>query len=162
MTVDEHVITDGLQEIGVLDVLRWRGLIDAELRRRGVIRTGSSVAGEILEHLVVSAYGGQLTAAGAKSTDVVLPDGTRVQVKARWLDQGTTRQFAFGSLDFDLAVVALLDRSTYALRWAREIPLAELQRLLRPHSRGWRLPMATAAVAGVDITARLQKVYTAL
>lgn len=140
-------------------LLALRGQIDVELRRRGVIRTGSSVAGELLERMVAEAHGGRLSVAGTRSVDVVLPDGRTVQTKARWLEPGETRRFEFGDLDFDVAVVALMDRTTFALRWAREIPVDELRGVVRPYQGAWRVPMAAARRAGLDVTTQLQVAF---
>lgn len=157
-------------EAGVVDVaglsvwqlLEARGQIDAELRRREVVRTGSSVAGELLERLVAKAYGGNLSVAGSKSVDVVLADGRRVQCKARWLDQGTSRVFAFSDFDVDVAVMALLDRNTYALVWAREVPVEELRRIARPYKGKWRIAMGAASRAGSDVTEHLAEAFRRL
>lgn len=162
MTPAGHLDTQGLQQAPAAELLAWRGRIDAELRRRGVIRTGNSVAGEILECLVARAYGGELVTAGAQSVDVLLPDGRRVQAKARLLDEGITRPVTFSDLDFDLTVVALMDRTSYALRFAREIPVDDLRPLVRPHNKGWRVPLTKVSQAGVDVTERLDRVFTTL
>ncbi len=140
-----------LSDLSLSQLLQRRGQIDAELRERHVIRTGTSLAGELLEFLVAEAYGGQLSTPGAKSVDVTLLDGRTVQVKARWLDQGTSRVFGFSDFDFDVAVMALLDRSTYALVWAREVTVDELRSIARPYKGRWRVSMSEASRAGFDI-----------
>lgn len=144
-----------LGDMSLAGLLTLRGQIDTELRRRGVVRTASFVAGELLEWMVARAYGGQLVTAGGKSVDVLLPDERTVQVKARWLEPGTSRRFEFSTLDFNIAVVGLLDRSTYALVWAREIPVAEIRSIASPYRDAWRVPMGMASRAGTDITAAL-------
>jgi hypothetical protein len=55
----------------------------AELRRRGVIRTGNAPAGDYAALLVQRATRGELAPNSQKSWDVRAPDGERLQVKAR-------------------------------------------------------------------------------
>ena len=65
------------------ELLALSRAILAELRRRGVIRTGNAPAGDYAELLVRVATGGELAANSQKSWDVKTPDGERLQVKAR-------------------------------------------------------------------------------
>lgn len=147
----------------IAELVSWRNQIDAELKARGHVRTASSMVGEIMERVVADAYMGELAQPGARSADVVLPDGRRIQVKTRSLPPGDLRHWAFGDLDFDLAVVIKLDRDTADIDWARELSQDEVGVLARPHGQdGLRLRMAAARSAGRDVTYRLREAYSAL
>ena len=56
--------------------------VAAELKRRKIIRT-MNLVGEFAERLAADALGGRLATAAQNGWDVELPDGRRVQVKAR-------------------------------------------------------------------------------
>ena len=78
-----------------------------ELRRRKVVRSGNAPAGDYAELLVATALGGVLVDNSVKGHDVVLPDDTTVQVKARLvtaqplsgqLQTSAIRSWSFGKL----------------------------------------------------------------
>jgi len=153
----------GLDRASLVELLTWRNQIDAELKARGHVRTASSVAGELMERAVADAYAGELLKQGAKSSDVKLPDGRRIQVKTRSLPPGDQRHWAFKDLDFDMAVVIRLDRETFGVDWARELTREEVAALARPHETDrLRLRMASARSAGKDVTDMVRAAYAAL
>lgn len=149
-----------LNELSVGELLALRREIDMELEARGHIRTASSLAGELLERTVSLAYRGQLAPVGTKSVDVLTEDGRRLQIKVRSLPQGDLRHWSFRDFHFDAAVVVAVDRATSAIEWARELTEAEVRTLAKPHpTDGWRLRMAPARSAGIDVTAKLQRAF---
>src|SRR3954467_13732039 len=102
-----------LGEMTVGELLSFSRAILAELRRRGVIRTGNAPAGDYAELLVRVATGGELAAEPQRSWDVLTPEGERLQVKARVVTNPKTpgeRQLSvFRSWDFDAVVIVLFD-----------------------------------------------------
>jgi hypothetical protein len=58
---------------------------NAELRRRGIIRTENNPIGDFAEHLFCRAYSWKLVDSSAKEVDAIGPDGIRYQIKARRL-----------------------------------------------------------------------------
>jgi hypothetical protein len=90
----------------------------AELRQRGVIRTNNAPLGDYAEWLLAEALGGVLAeSTSAKSHDMTLPDGRRVQVKARLVDEkpkaGQLQTSPFRSWDFELAALMLFRADSY-------------------------------------------------
>jgi hypothetical protein len=152
-----------LIEMSLEELLALRSAIDVEIGARGHSRTASSLAGELLERTVSIAYRGQLVQVGAKSVDVVAGDGRRLQVKVRSLPKGDLRHWAFRDFDFDAAVVVAVDRATSTIDWARELSTAEVRALARPHATDrWRLRMAPARPAGVDVADKLRQAFQEL
>lgn len=142
------------------ELLSLRRAIDAEIKARGHSRTASSLAGELIERAVSVAYSGQLVPVGAKSVDVVANDGRRLQVKVRSLPKGDLRHWAFRDFDFDAAIVVAVDRDTSAIEWARELSNNEVRALARPHAADrWRLRMAPARDAGMNVTDKLRQAF---
>lgn len=116
-----------------------------------------------MERVVADAYGGALATPGTKSIDVVLGDGRGIQVKARSLPPGELRHWSFSDLDFDLAVVVNIDRSTGQIVWAREMTADEVTELALPHANGgFRLRMSRVQNRGRDVTAALRVAYASL
>jgi hypothetical protein len=72
-----------LGEMTVGELLSFSRGILAELRRRGVIRTGNAPAGDYAELLVQRATDGELAPNSQKSWDVLTSEGERLQIKAR-------------------------------------------------------------------------------
>lgn len=152
---------DALQQVTVPQLLGQYAAILAELRRRGVVRTGNAPLGDYAEGLVAGAYGGELQPNSNKSFDVLTPDGRRVQVKARTVgdaDRDASKISMFRSFDFDAAVVVAFDMSSYEVVWAREIPADELQSRASysAHTNAHRLPLRTMRGLGTDVTDRLR------
>jgi hypothetical protein len=90
-------------------------------------------------------------------------DGRRVQVKARTVSPDTRAGAvfsAFRSFDFDVAVLITFDSTTYALRWAREVAVADIKTAGRhsPHVNGRLIRITTRADLGVDVTTRFNAV----
>ncbi len=97
----------------------------ADLKRRGVIRTGNAPTGDYAETLVKVAFTAELAPNSEKSWDVVTPDGEKLQVKSRLLDDPTKskqRQLSpIRSWGFDSLVIVLFDGSFQVWR-AVKIP----------------------------------------
>lgn len=150
-------------DLTVRELLDTTIAINAEFRRRGLIRTGTSLAGELMEHVVARAYEAHLEAPVNAGWDATASDGTRIQVKARFLDPGVRRPFTFKSLDFDIAVVVWLDATTFTISWAREISREDIKRIATPHGASdFRVSPAKALAHGQDVTEALREAMTAL
>jgi hypothetical protein len=145
------------------ELLALRNAINAEITKRGHIRTATSLEGELMERVVADAYGGELTPPTNKSVDVVLQDGTGIQVKVRSLRRGDTRFWSFEDFGFDSAVVISMDRETSEIIFARELTRAEMQEhSMLAASGDYRLRMGKARSLGLDVTARLREAYGGL
>jgi hypothetical protein len=147
----------------------YRGVL-AELRRREIVRTGNAPTGDYAETLVKVAYGGELAPNSEKSWDVLTPDGQKLQVKSRLLDDPTKskqRQLSpIRSWSFDSLVIVLFD-STYRVWRGAKVPAA-LVRGTGTHS-DWvngELIIARDSLllhrSAEDITRRLQETAAAL
>lgn len=144
------------------DLLALRSGIDQESAGRGHVRTSSSLSGELIEQTVSVAYTGRLAPVGTKSVDVIAGDGRGIQVKMRSLPKGDLRHWAFKDFEFDAAVVVAVDRATGLIDWARELSRSEAEAIAKPHSQGWRIRMAAAQTAGLDVTGKLRTAFTEL
>jgi hypothetical protein len=138
-----------------------------ELLRRELIRTRNAPLGDLAESLALRTYGGTLAPNSEKSYDLLTPDGTRVQVKARVLQPNDTRSqtsSAVRSWDFDLALFLLFDAGTYDLTWARELTDDEAEPLGRrvEHTNSWAVLVRQVENAGTDVTERLADAYDRL
>jgi hypothetical protein len=139
-----------------------RGIL-AELRHRGVIRSGNAPAGDYAELLVQQATGGELAPNSQRSWDVETPGGEHLQVKARVVPNPKTagqRQLSvFRSWDFDGAVIVLFDDEFRVWR-AAKLPAETVKESARfvGHVSGHRV-MATDALLdrGEDWTERLRQ-----
>lgn len=155
-----YVDLNGMPLAGLLTL---RNAIDSEIAARGHSRTASSLAGELLERTVATAYNGLLVQVGTKSVDVVAGDGRRLQVKTRSIPKGDLRHWAFRDFDFDAAIVVAVDRATFMIDWARELSNDDVRTLARPHETdGWRLPMAATKRVGIDIGDHLRRAFEEL
>lgn len=151
-----------LTVMSLSDLLALRSGIDEEIASRNHVRTSSSLAGELMERTVSVAYNGRLVPIGTKSVDVISSDGRGLQVKMRSLPKGELRHWAFKDFEFDVAIVVAIDRSTGLIDWARELSRHEAETLAKPHSQGWRIRMAAAKAAGIDVTGKLQSAFKEL
>lgn len=153
-----------LRQLGIGELLALSRAILAELRRRGVIRTGNAPAGDYAELLVQRTTSGELAPNSQKSWDVLAGDGERLQVKARVVTDpranGERQLSVFRSWDFDAAVVVLFDDDFCVWRAAR-LPVETFQAAARfvEHVSGYRV-FATDELldAGDDWTERLRAV----
>src|SRR5438445_11602779 len=82
---------DALAALSIAELLGLSRAILAELKRRGVIRSGNAPAGDYAELLVQRATGGELGPAAQKSWDVKTASGELLQVKARVVTDPTAR-----------------------------------------------------------------------
>lgn len=153
-----------LGEMSVGQLLSLSRAILAELRRRGVIRTGNAPAGDYAELLVQRATDGELAPNSQKSWDVLSSDGERLQVKARFVAspgvRGERQLSVFRSWDFDAAVIVLFEDDFKVWRASR-LPCETLRAAARfvEHVRGYRV-FATDELLnrGEDWTGRLRDV----
>ncbi|MCM3778387.1 DUF6998 domain-containing protein [Microbacterium hydrocarbonoxydans] len=139
------------------DLLSQYAQILAELRARGVVRTGSAPLGDYAEHMALSVYGGSLAPNSAKSYDITAADGRTIQVKARTVSASTSPSAVFSvfrSFDFSVATLLVLDSRTYAVKSAHEMDPDHVRAASRwsEHVRGHLLPVSAPAKSGVDVT----------
>ena len=103
----------------------------AELRRREIVRTGNAPTGDYAETLVKVALAGELAPNSEKSWDVLTPQGEKLQVKSRLLDDPTKskqRQLSpIRSWGFDSLVIVLFD-PTYLVWRSVKIPADVVRR----------------------------------
>lgn len=151
-----------LADLRTGELLALSRAILAELRNRGVIRTGNAPAGDYAELLVRVATGGELAPNSQRSWDVVTPEGERLQVKARVVTNPKTvgeRQLSvFRSWDFEAAVVVLFD-DTFKVWKAARLPVDTLRDQARfvEHVSGYRIIARDELLAaGEDWTQVLQ------
>lgn len=153
-----------------LGALTTRGLLRlyadilTELVARGVVRSRNAPAGDLGEHLVHRAYGGELGARSEKSWDIRAADGRLIQAKTRLIaagDKGSHVYSPFRSFDFDACVFLTFDAHTYDLVQAVEVPGASVEAIGRPNEHvngqriGTRTPLYTLRGA-LDVTDRVR------
>lgn len=134
-----------------------------ELRRRSILRSFNTSTGDYAEWLVANALGPSLENNSTAGYDAVEPDGTRYQIKARWLaTPKSSRQLGFiRDLDgdpFDFLIVVLFGPE-FSVAECWQIPI----NVVRTHARyvayvnGHRL-IARGAVLNDPRTRRLSEV----
>lgn len=155
-------MTINVAEMSLPELVSASAAIDAELKRRGHVRTSTSLAGELMEAAAHRLYGGELVQPGMRSIDLISADGVGIQVKVRSLPAGDLRHWTFKDLDFDAAVVVAMDRADLSISWARLLTQQDARALAKPHKDAWRIRMRPARDAGVDITAALRQAYSEL
>jgi len=138
-----------------------------ELLSRGLVRTRNPPLGDIAEHIVWKAYGGQLAANSAKSYDIIDAAGRRVQVKARAIGLGDSRTQAFSAIrswDLDVIVFLNIDSATYDLVWARELTVDEAMAIGRRRelTNSSAANISNVHSAGIDVTDRIRAAYVGL
>lgn len=106
------------QQTSTSELLAQYAATLVELRRRGVLRTNNAPLGDYAEWLLHRALGGELAdSTSAKSYDLVLVDGQRVQIKARLVSEpparGQLQTSPFRSWDFELAALMLFRSDSY-------------------------------------------------
>ena len=162
MTTDSNASSVGVEDLSVFDLIRLHRQTLYELLRRGVVRTLNPPQGDWAETLVNVAYDGQLAAKSEKGYDVLTPDGTRLQVKARAIDHhdvGSNTTSAFRSREFDAMVIVLLDPDDLSVGRAAELPLKAVHDNARyvSHVNGHVLSPNDALMSqGIDVTERLR------
>ena len=127
------VTSDALERTSVKGLLRLYKQILRHLEDRQVCTTKDSPIGGYGEWLVAQAFGGERQGNSNKSVDVVAPDGTRLQVKTRWLpmERDSRQLSAIRNLDtsgFDFLIAVLLDKE-FEVMEAYQIPHAAVVRL---------------------------------
>lgn len=99
----------------IVDILipLWKVMVDTTNLMYKILGSRThNIVGEFAEHLVCDVFGGTLVSPSTKAYDVLLPDGTRIQVKARKLSGKYKYQETisdFHSWAFDVLVVVLFN-----------------------------------------------------
>lgn len=152
-----------LTQSSVAELGRLYRRILAEMRDRGVIRTGNAPIGDYAEWLVAKATGGELAPNSQQSWDIRLPGGDRLQVKSRFVvDQkkaGQRQLSPFRSWDFEAAVIVLFDDDFLVWR-AAKLDLATLKKDARyvKHVNGHRVKASNDLLdQGFDMTDQLRR-----
>lgn len=159
---DGAVTAAKLRDLSAGELLALSRGILAELRERGVIRSGNAPAGDYAELLVQRATNGELAPNSQRSWDVLAAEGDRLQVKARVVtvpNRAGERQLSvFRSWDFDALVVVLFDDEFRVWRATRmPTPLLKQQSRFIEHVRGYRIMASDALLdQGEDWTERLR------
>jgi hypothetical protein len=157
--------TTDVSDLSVIELLRLSAAASAELRRRGVLRTGNAPLGDYIEWLAARALGGQLAPNSEKSYDLETPDRRRVQVKSRRVDAaarpGQLQTSPFRSWEFDEALLVLVDPDTFLVRRASLVPRAAVEKASRysKHVNGRFVMMDDSLMghpASRDVTEQLQ------
>ena len=137
----EHTLTAyDLSQLLILSVD-----IMEELRRRGIVRTENTPAGDLAEYLFCRAFDWTQEPNSKKGFDATGKDGTRYQIKGRRInDRNPSRQVsAIRSFDeFDFLAVVLFNHF-YQVKRAALIPVAIVQELATREKRtnSYRLMM---------------------
>ena len=102
----------------------WAAIM-RQLRARDVIRTNNNPIGDIAEAIVAAHYNGERGSFSQAGWDVLLHDGTKLQVKALRLAGASGRRnlSPIRDTDYDAVIVVIFDenfRVTEALRIERE------------------------------------------
>jgi len=149
--------TVDLNSLTTRELLALHGGTLAELRVRGVVRTANGPAGDYAEALVAKALDGTLAPNSEKSWDVVLADGTRLQVKSRVISNperpGQRQLSPFRSWGFDSLVIVLFN-SDYTVAEAVRLPadIARASASYRSHVNGHILQARPALMrSGLDL-----------
>lgn len=158
-----------LEQLSTRALLRLYADILTELIHRGVVRSRNAPAGDLAEHLLANAFGGELAPPSEKSWDVRVGD-RRLQVKVRLIAAGDRRSHSyspFRSWNFDACVFVLLDAHTYDVARAIEVPAEGVQELAREVKwvKGFRIGTRADlrhVTGAVDWTAELRQALAAL
>ncbi len=153
-----------LSRLSTRDLLRLYADILTALVARGVVRSRNAPAGDLAEHLVATAYAGELAPPSEKSWDV-RADGRPLQVKARLITAGDNKSHVyspFRSWDFDACVFLLMDAHTYDVVRAVELPVATVKAVARETAwvKGFRITTKTPLLdqpGAVDVTPAVRR-----
>jgi hypothetical protein len=135
--------------------------VAAELAARRIVRARAPSLGDLPALLVAEAYGGRLTDRNDPGCEVVAED-RRIVVRAKPVGAVPTRPRQFGPIadsDFDLAVLMLVDATTYDVVQAVELP-ADAVRGLGRDVAPYKVAVSDDLVAGpgaVDVTELVAK-----
>ena len=151
-----------LSQISIAGLGRLYRRILAEMKNRGVIRTGNAPIGDYAEWLVAEATGGKLAPNSQESWDIKMSDGERLQVKSRFVTdpkaKGQRQLSAFRSWDFEAAVIVLFDDEFRVWRAAKieSGPLKEASSYVK-HVNGHRVVASDDLLdKGLDFTTQLR------
>lgn len=141
---------------------RYRAIL-LELKRRGTMRTENAPANDYAEYLVATALDGELQPNSNRAFDVLLDDGSRLQVKTRVVSEpmraGQDQLSVFRSFEFDWAVIVLLRDSDFRVSRAGKVPIQVVQRHVNTKGNGDPVLEAKVALAdgeAVDLTEALR------
>ena len=110
--MNKHDDGGDLRALRTPELFRMYRRILRELTRRGIVRTMNAPAGDYAEFLIAALTGGELADNSEKSWDIQSPNGERIQVKCRVVQEGKggQRQLSpFRTWDFDRGVIVLFD-----------------------------------------------------
>ena len=122
-----------LRTMTEIELLRTRGAVIAELRRRGVVRTNNSPVGDYTEWLVCQRMGLHAQGNSQKAFDAVDAECIRYQIKGRVSGENSVQFSAIRNLDqhgFDV-VIAVIFNEDYSVRRALKIPYDVVPKLAR-------------------------------
>lgn len=162
MTADSNALPVRVEDLSVLEIMRLHRQTLHELLKRGIVRTLNQPQGDWAETLVKFAYDGRLAEKSEKGFDVITPDGTRLQVKARAIDHqgvGSNTISYIRSWDFDAMVIVLLDPNDLSVGRASELSREIVDDNARfvEHVNGHTLVPNDALMSeGIDVTDRLR------
>lgn len=111
-----------LKHLSIADLLKLSSGVLTELNDRKVLRSRNSPTGDLGEYLTQRVLGGKLEDNSAKSWDLLLANGQRVQIKARTGGDKNRQWSPFRSWDFDSCVFVTFHHATYEVISAIQIP----------------------------------------
>lgn len=117
-----------LGSLTVRELLSLSASANAELRKRGIVRTANNPVGAYTEWLVASALGLNLASNSATGFDAVSAEGVRFQIKGRRISsKNASRQLSairnLDAKDFDHLIAVVFDES-YEILAAVQVPHA--------------------------------------
>lgn len=160
------VVPAHLAQLTVLELMRFYSEVLAELRSRGITRTGNGPVGDYAEMLFARAFGWRLAGNSEASMDAVDVAGTRYQIKARRLSHpSASRQLSalrrLPERGFDVLAAILFDADLTVSRGVLipiEMVMASAKRV--EHTNSWRLMLSDRlcnADGVVDVTETLRR-----
>ena len=158
-------VVEHLGGVSVKGLLRlYKGILE-HLKQREICTTRDNPVGGYGEWLVARSFRGERLGNSSKSVDVLAADGTRLQVKTRWLavERDSRHLGALRNLDkpgFDYLIAVFLG-SDFDVAEAYQIPHAAVVRLAAraQHTNSHRLiltPKVCRDPECQDITERIQ------
>ncbi|MGU3420791.1 hypothetical protein [Methylobacterium sp. D54C] len=141
--IDAAPMDGPMAKATVKELLTTYGDVMAELRRRGVIRTGNAPVGDYAELLFSKAFDWRLEGNSAVGYDAVDTQGWRYQIKGRLLahDRASRQLSAIRKIDdqaFDYLAAVLFDPG-FGIRRAAVLPHALVRARARKseHTNSW-------------------------
>lgn len=156
-----------VQKLNLLELLNLNKIINEELKRRSLVRTGN-IVGDIGESLFRIAFGWQLENNSNYGYDATDTNGTKYQIKTRKSESNTIQ---FGSIrdkqGFDYLGILVLNKD-YSVRYAGLMP----QRFVAKYCKHQDYTNSELPIFNLsqlqkenfvkDVTTELQRVMTGL